>query len=41
MDGMHRICKALIQGQAFVMALRFTEDPPPDFVGVAPEDLPY
>ncbi len=41
MDGMHRACKALNLGLAAIRAVRFEVDPEPDFVGVAPEDLPY
>jgi hypothetical protein len=41
MDGMHRICKALLQGFEDIEAVRFTQDPEPDYVGVHPDDLPY
>ena len=41
MDGMHRICKALLLGQDRIEAVRFRRDPEPDHVGVDPEDLPY
>jgi len=41
MDGMHRVCKALILGKESISAVRFDRDPDPDFVGVAAEDLPY
>ena len=41
MDGMHRICKALLQGLREVEAVRFVRDPEPDYVGVPPDDLPY
>ena len=41
MDGMHRVCKALLQGLQDIAAVRFTEDPAPDYVGVNPNDLPY
>jgi hypothetical protein len=41
MDGMHRICKALLEGREEIEAVRFVEDPKPDFVGVQPDDLPY
>jgi len=41
MDGMHRVCKALVQGHRTVRAVRFDEDPEPDFVDVPPEDLSY
>lgn len=41
MDGMHRICKALLEGRSEIEAVRFVEDPEPDYVGVDPDDLPY
>ena len=41
MDGMHRIAKALRLGQPDVEAVQFNEDPEPDHVGRAPEDLDY
>jgi hypothetical protein len=41
MDGMHRVLKALIQGESHIRAVRFLTDPEPDFVGVDPDDLPY
>ncbi|MGA7108564.1 MAG: hypothetical protein WBV28_22070 [Terracidiphilus sp.] len=41
MDGMHRICKALLLGHESVEGVRFVRDPEPDHVGVAPDDLPY
>jgi hypothetical protein len=41
MDGMHRICKALLLELDSVEAVRFEQDPQPDFIGVDPDDLPY
>jgi hypothetical protein len=41
MDGMHRICKALLQGHADIEAVRFVHDPDPDYIGVHPDELPY
>jgi hypothetical protein len=41
MDGMHRVAKALSQGAQAITARRLPALPPPDFVGVAPGDLPY
>ena len=41
MDGMHRICRALLDGQSEIEAVRFLQDPDPDYVGVNPEYLPY
>jgi hypothetical protein len=41
MDGRHRIAKAALAGAADIAAVQFADDPPPDYVGVAPDDLPY
>lgn len=41
MDGMHRICKALLMGRRTIEAVRFLYDPTPDYVGVHPNDLLY
>jgi hypothetical protein len=41
MDGRHRLAKALREGRATIDAVQFTEDPPPDYVGRDPDDLPY
>ena len=41
MDGMHRICKALLQGLDEIEAVRFVQDPEPDYIGIHPDDLPY
>jgi hypothetical protein len=41
MDGMHRVCKALLEGRTEIEAVRFVEDPEPDFAGVNPDELPY
>ena len=41
MDGMHRIAKALLAGRTSVRAVRFEEQPEPDYRGVHPDDLPY
>jgi hypothetical protein len=41
MDGMHRICKALLQGSSHVEAVRFIHDPEPDYIGAHPDVLPY
>jgi hypothetical protein len=41
MDGMHRICKALLQGLDHIEAVRFIRDPEPDYIGVHPDDLQY
>jgi hypothetical protein len=41
MDGMHRVAKALLLNLDSLPAKRFVEDPAPDHIGVAPDDLPY
>lgn len=41
MDGMHRVCKALIEGRETILAVRFDVDPEPDYIDVSPDDLPY
>ncbi|MQQ99973.1 hypothetical protein [Glaciimonas soli] len=41
MDGMHRAAKALLYGHVSIMAVQFTTDPEPDFIGIAPDELPY
>ena len=41
MDGMHRACKALLENRTEIEAVRFVEDPAPDYIGVHPDDLPY
>jgi len=41
MDGMHRVCKALILGKDTISAVRFEQDPEPDYVGLDPDDLSY
>lgn len=41
MDGMHRVCKALNNGEDRILAYYLPTLPEPDFVGVAPQDLPY
>ena len=41
MDGMHRVAKALLSGLATIEAVQFQHDPEPDYIGMAPEDLPY
>lgn len=41
MDGMHRVCKALLEGREDIEAVRFVSDPEPDFIGIDPDDLPY
>ena len=41
MDGMHRVCRALVLGLESIPAVRFESDPEPDYIGVCPEELPY
>ena len=41
MDGMHRVCKALIHGSPTIKAVRFSAMPEPDFVDVPIDELPY
>ena len=41
MDGMHRVVKAYLEGRKIVLAYRLPVLPPPDFVDVDPDDLPY
>ncbi|MEW8004685.1 MAG: hypothetical protein AB2827_18085 [Candidatus Thiodiazotropha sp.] len=42
MDGMHRVCRALIDGTPKIAAVRFTQDPEPDYEDVqSPDELPY
>lgn len=41
MDGMHRVAKAALEGRERIEAVRFRDDPEPDYVNVREEDLPY
>ena len=41
MDGMHRVCKALLNGDREIQAVQFENDPEPDFVNCDPLKLPY
>ena len=41
MDGMHRVSRALLEGRSEIEAVRFLDDPEPDYVGVDPDELPY
>jgi hypothetical protein len=41
MDGMHRVCRALIEGRPTIAAVQFTTDPEPDYIDVDIETLPY
>ena len=42
MDGMHRVCKAHMEGRKTIEVYQFEEDPEPAYVDVKdPDDLPY
>jgi len=41
MDGMHRACKALLEGRETIRAVLLAEDPAPDHIDVPPDELPY
>jgi hypothetical protein len=41
MDGMHRVARAVLEGESTIMAVQFDYQPEPDFLNCAPEDLPY
>ena len=41
MDGMHRVCKALIGGLKTIRAVQLPAMPEPDFAGVRMDQLPY
>lgn len=41
MDGMHRACKAFIEGHKIISAVRFSEPLEPDHIGKQPDELPY
>ncbi len=41
MDGMHRIARALLQGEATIRAVRLNSLPDPDFRNCRPDELPY
>lgn len=41
MDGMHRVCKAVLQDHRAIPAVQFPQTPDPDYIDCVPEDLPY
>ena len=41
MDGRHRVAKAVMSGCDVIEAVQFETDPPPDYVGCGPDELPY
>lgn len=41
MDGMHRIARALLEGQEVIKAVQFEGPVPPDYQDCRPDELPY
>ena len=41
MDGMHRVCKAVLLGHPTITSVRLTTYPTPDYTDVHPDELPY
>lgn len=41
MDGMHRLCRAVMEGKETIDAVQFPQTPEADYVDVNPEDLSY
>ena len=42
MDGMHRVCKALMEGNKTICAVQFKHDPEPDYQNIQhSDDLRY
>ena len=41
MDGMHRVARALLNGETMITAVRFQVLPDPDFRNCRPDELPY
>ena len=41
MDGMHRVCKAKLEGRETILAVQFEEPLEPDHIGKQPDELPY
>ena len=41
MDGMHRVARAILEGNPTIKAVRFVTDPEPDYRNCSPENLPY
>ena len=41
MDGMHRVAKAILDGEATIRAVQFEIDPEPDYWNCTPDELPY
>jgi len=41
MDGMHRVCKALLENNPTIAAVQFQQDPEPDYIDADIDALPY
>ena len=41
MDGMHRVCRAYLEENSTILAVKFLELHDPDYVGKQPDELPY
>jgi hypothetical protein len=41
MDGMHRVCKALIEEREVILAVKLSKLHEPDYIGKEPNELPY
>ncbi|MBD1572592.1 hypothetical protein HC725_04775 [Vibrio sp. S17_S38] len=41
MDGMHRVCKALMLGDIHIKAVKFKSYIEPDYIGIEADKLPY
>lgn len=41
MDGMHRVCRALMEDRTSISAVRLPVLPEPDFTGIPADELPY
>jgi hypothetical protein len=41
MDGMHRVARAILEGQPTIAAVQFHHEPAPDYPDCDPADLPY
>ena len=41
MDGMHRVCKALLESRTTVSAVQFEQNPEPDYIDADIDTLSY
>ncbi|MDC0534761.1 hypothetical protein OAO18_03015 [Francisellaceae bacterium] len=41
MDGMHRVCKAYLNGLEYIQAKQFLKIPAPDYIDIQPNELDY